>query len=69
MICGKQHSFYGRVSLKYFRESVKHAARVNPGQCMGCGTCVAVCPSMSVDIEGFTEQQVYAQVECLPEIA
>ncbi|MDR1962367.1 MAG: 4Fe-4S binding protein [Planctomycetaceae bacterium] len=43
-------------------------ARVNPGLCMGCGTCVAVCPSKSVDIEGFTEQQIYAQVESLLEI-
>ncbi|MGL4943374.1 MAG: FAD-dependent oxidoreductase [Thermoguttaceae bacterium] len=44
---------------------VKHTARVNPGLCMGCGTCVAVCPSKSVDIEGFTEEQIYAQVESL----
>ena len=28
---------------------------------------VAVCPSKSVDIEGFTEQRVYAQVESLYE--
>ncbi|MCL2304258.1 MAG: hypothetical protein FWC43_02825 [Planctomycetaceae bacterium] len=34
-------------------------------QGMGCGTCVAVCPSKSVDLEGFTEQQVYAQIESL----
>jgi heterodisulfide reductase subunit A-like polyferredoxin len=32
-------------------------------------TCVAVCPSKSVDIEGFTEQQIYAQVESLLEIS
>lgn len=44
---------------------VKYTARVNPGLCMGCGTCVAVCPSKSIDLEGFTEQQVYAQVESL----
>jgi heterodisulfide reductase subunit A len=44
---------------------VKWTARVNPGLCMGCGTCVAVCPSKCVDLEGFTEQQVYAQIECL----
>ena len=44
---------------------VKHTARVNPGLCAGCGTCVAVCPSKSVDLEGFSEQQIYAQVESL----
>ena len=44
---------------------VKWTARVNPGLCMGCGTCVAVCPSKCVDLEGFTEQQIYAQIESL----
>jgi heterodisulfide reductase subunit A len=44
---------------------IKHTARVNPGLCMGCGTCVAVCPSKSADIEGFSERQIYAMVENL----
>jgi heterodisulfide reductase subunit A len=44
---------------------VKRTARVNAGLCMGCGTCVAVCPSKSADLAGFSEQQIYAQVEAL----
>ena len=44
---------------------IKRTARVNPGLCMGCGTCVSVCPSKSADLLGFTEQQVYAEVEAL----
>jgi len=44
---------------------VKHTARVNVGLCMGCGTCVSVCPSKSADIEGFTEQEIYAMIESL----
>jgi len=44
---------------------VKRTARVNPGLCMGCGTCVAVCPSKSIDLDGFTGQQIYAQVKSL----
>jgi heterodisulfide reductase subunit A len=44
---------------------VKHTARVNPGLCMGCGTCVSVCPSKSADLQGFTDQQIYAMVESL----
>ncbi len=44
---------------------IKNTARVNPGLCMGCGTCVSVCPSKSADLQGFTEQQVYAMVESL----
>jgi heterodisulfide reductase subunit A len=44
---------------------VKRTARVNPGLCLGCGTCVSVCPSKSADLEGFSEQQIYAMVESL----
>jgi heterodisulfide reductase subunit A len=44
---------------------IKHTARVNPGLCMGCGTCVAVCPSKSADIEGFSEEEIYSMVEAL----
>jgi heterodisulfide reductase subunit A len=44
---------------------VKRTARVNVGLCMGCGTCVSVCPSKSADIEGFTEQETYAMIESL----
>ena len=44
---------------------IKRTARVNPGLCMGCGTCVAVCRSKSVDLDGFSDQQIYAMVESL----
>jgi heterodisulfide reductase subunit A len=44
---------------------VKNTARVNQGLCMGCGTCVSVCPSKSVELQGFTEQQIYSMVESL----
>jgi len=38
---------------------------VNPGLCMGCGTCVAVSPSKSADIEGFSEEEIYSMVEAM----
>ncbi len=44
---------------------LRYAAQVNPGLCMGCGTCVAVCRSKSADLAGFSEQQVYGMVESL----
>jgi heterodisulfide reductase subunit A len=44
---------------------VKKTARVNAGLCMGCGTCVAVCPSKSAELEGFTEQEIYSEIESL----
>jgi heterodisulfide reductase subunit A len=44
---------------------IKRTAKVNPGLCMGCGTCVSVCPSKSADLQGFTDQEIYAMVESL----
>jgi heterodisulfide reductase subunit A-like polyferredoxin len=32
---------------------------------MGCGTCVSICPSKSADLAGFSEQQIYAELEAL----
>ncbi len=44
---------------------IKTVARVNPGLCQGCGTCVAVCRSKSIDLDGFSEEQVFATLEAL----
>jgi len=44
---------------------IKTVAKVNPGLCQGCGTCVALCRSKSIDIEGYTHNQVYAEVMAL----
>lgn len=41
---------------------IKTVARVNPGLCQGCGTCVAFCRSKSIDLQGYTDDQVYAEV-------
>jgi len=41
---------------------LKIAARVNPGLCQGCGTCVAFCRSRSIDLQGYSHEQMYAQV-------
>jgi len=41
---------------------IKVAAEVNKGVCQGCGTCQATCPSKSVELEGFTDEQIYAAV-------
>ena len=40
-------------------------ARVNPGVCTGCGTCVAACRSRSIELAGFTDNQIYAQIGAL----
>lgn len=44
---------------------VKTVARVNPGLCQGCGTCVAFCRSKSIDIQGYSNDQMYSEVMAL----
>lgn len=41
---------------------VKTVSKVNVGLCQGCGTCVAFCRSKSIDLQGYTNEQVYAEV-------
>lgn len=41
---------------------IKTVARVNPGLCQGCGTCVSFCRSKSIDIQGFSNEQMFAEV-------
>lgn len=40
----------------------KEVAFINPGLCQGCGTCVALCRSKSIDIHGYSHDQMYAEV-------
>jgi heterodisulfide reductase subunit A len=40
---------------------------VNQGLCQGCGTCVSLCRSKSIDLDGFTEEQVHAALLALAE--
>ena len=60
---------YGAVEHKEIRDRkgrlLKVVADVNPGVCQGCGTCQATCPSKSVELMGFTDEQIYAEVNAL----
>lgn len=44
---------------------IKKVAKVNPGLCQGCGTCVAFCRSKSIDLDGYTNEQMYSEVMAL----
>ena len=46
-------------------ELIKMIAKVNPGLCQGCGTCVAFCRTKSIDIQGYTHEQMYSEVMAL----
>jgi heterodisulfide reductase subunit A2 len=46
-------------------EIIKTIARINEGLCQGCGTCVALCRTKAIDLQGYTNQQVYSEVIAL----
>jgi heterodisulfide reductase subunit A len=46
---------------------IKSVAKINPGLCQGCGTCVSICRSKSIDIQGYTGTQVFNEVVSLLE--
>jgi heterodisulfide reductase subunit A2 len=60
---------YGAIVRKEIKDArgrfIKIAAEVNPGVCQGCGTCQATCPSKSVELDGFTDEQIYAAVNAI----
>jgi heterodisulfide reductase subunit A len=43
-------------------DPIKTVARVNPGLCQGCGTCVATCRTKAIDLQGFSNEQIFAEV-------
>jgi heterodisulfide reductase subunit A len=47
---------------------IREVANVNPGLCQGCGTCNATCPSKSVELIGFNDEQIFAQIFALNEV-
>jgi heterodisulfide reductase subunit A len=44
---------------------LKMVARVNPAMCEGCGACLVACRPQAMDLAGFTNEQVFAQIEAL----
>jgi heterodisulfide reductase subunit A len=48
-------------AIDYIEE--KNVSRVNMPLCKGCGTCVAACPAGAIAGSGFTDKQVYAELE------
>ena len=44
---------------------IKIIAKINPGLCQGCGSCVALCRTKSIDLLGYTNRQIYAEVDAI----
>jgi heterodisulfide reductase subunit A2 len=46
-------------------EVIKTVAKVNPGLCQGCGTCVSLCRTKAIDLQGFSNEQIFAELMSL----
>ncbi len=46
----------------------KGISQVNQAMCQGCGTCVAACPAGAISGTGFSNDQIFAQIEGLLEL-
>ena len=48
-------------AINYFED--RGICQVNKVLCKGCGGCAATCPSASARLDGFSNDQIYAQIE------
>ena len=55
-----------RVEIKDAKGNViKEAARVNEGKCQGCGVCLSVCRPAAIDLDGYRDEEIFAEIHSL----
>ncbi len=45
--------------------AIRRVASVNPAVCQGCGCCTVACPSGAMDLRGFMNSQIMAEVDAI----
>jgi len=45
----------------------KRVAQVDRAECRACGACVAACPSAALDLEGFSNKEIIAEIDTFSE--
>ena len=44
---------------------IRHIALVNEAVCQGCGACTVACNSGAIDLKGFSNRQIMAEVDAI----
>jgi heterodisulfide reductase subunit A len=60
---------YGAVETKEIRAKdgalIRTVAHVNPAMCEGCGACAGACRSSAMNVQGYADDQIFAQIGAL----
>ncbi|MBE9505029.1 MAG: CoB--CoM heterodisulfide reductase iron-sulfur subunit A family protein, partial [Proteobacteria bacterium] len=60
---------YGAITAKEIKDRdgnvIREVAEVNDGVCQGCGLCNAACRSKTIELRGFKDDQIFAEINSL----